>query len=136
MIICIELKGGMVSGKNQQGTDPRTGHRFPNARFKRWREKMLPQVRAAKQAAGMGDRWFICPLAFWVEYWPADGIHRDMPGLMDALFHLMEQGRVVENDNQFEECRGWKKHPADRINPRLLITMEPAGAESGQAGTP
>lgn len=46
-----------------------------------------------------------------------------MPGIEDAIFHVLERAGVVEDDAQFEDCSGWYKQEIDRKNPRLEISI-------------
>lgn len=125
------FKGAMVSGKNQQRTAWIHGRpiKFPNQKFKAWRadfqSQMAIQVRGRPKplfAAGVA-------VAFGVEYWPGDGLRRDMSGIMDALFHALEHkngGVAVEDDSQFKQCLGWREFKPSKAAPRLIVRMREA----------
>lgn len=133
-MISLTYNGKMVSGKNQQRIAFIRGRmmKFPDSNFKKWRAEFQHQV--AKQVTGQmvyavkgGLAIFPGPVWFSVDYWPGDRIGRDMTGIMDAIFHACEAkngGLIVENDNQFQECRGWVTHPVDREDPRLILNID------------
>ncbi len=92
--ISITLTGQMQSGKNRVMIT-RTGQRYPPARFKKWRDDMLKQI-------GPIDKPFSGPVALSVNYVPGDNIRRDVPGMLDAICHLLERSGVVADDAQIK----------------------------------
>jgi hypothetical protein len=136
MSACIEfvLLGGLPSGKNQVGIAVHNGKvmRFPNKRFKLWRVTAWEQVRAQR----VGKNWTTLevPASITVEYWPGDRICRDVPGMMDAICHVLEhcpickprchcQLPVVRNDKLLVNW-SWRTMELDRSNPRANIRIE------------
>ena len=117
----IILRGQIPSGKNQQQIAFVRGRlvKFPNRRFKAWREaallQFLPQAR--------GIYTLVRPCVLRVAYWPGDRIRRDVSGMLDALFHLLERGRLVENDCLIEHVV-WRRMALDRTAPRVEMELE------------
>lgn len=137
-MIEIEYCGQMTSGKNAQGTAWPGGRKvtYPKARFKNWRAEFQHQVQRQVYAqlyrnplrggvlfpAGVA-------VAFRVHYWPGDRRRRDMPGMLDAIWHAAEKkhgGLLVIDDSQFTTCLGWTPHAPDKGHPRLHLHLEPA----------
>lgn|SRR5574343_26324 len=92
--IKIILNGQMQSGKNRVMIT-RKGQRYPPARFKSWREDMLNQI-------GPIEAPLSGPVALTVSYVPGDNIRRDVPGILDAICHLLERSGLVMDDAQIK----------------------------------
>jgi len=118
--ITFALSGALPSGKNQVGIDTRGGRvrRFPNKRFERWRQEaaitLLTQVR-------VDEKPLRGPLVARIMYNPGDRITRDLPGMMDALWHLAEYCGLVENDGQIRECY-WTEGQRIRV-PHVQVSL-------------
>ncbi len=97
----ITLPGQLPSGKNSVVVT-RTGHRFPNKRFVEWRKGALVTVAAAlKSWENINkSKWEVLsnPVNVIIEYYPADKRRRDVPGMLDALWHLLEKAQIVTDD--------------------------------------
>jgi len=93
----LEISGQCPSGKNAVIVT-RAGHRFPSARFVTWREAAMKEV--LPQISGMEDIKLPISFPVTVEIWytAKDRIRRDMPGIQDALWHLLEKCNVVSDD--------------------------------------
>lgn len=77
----------------------RTGHRFPAKRFVTWRADALTQL----QEQGIPRLGIDYPVTVRIIYWPSDKRRRDVPGLVDALWHLLEKYGVVKDDRWLGE---------------------------------
>lgn len=129
MILIFE--GKMQSGKNRV-LITRTGHRYPTKRFAEWRDQMVAQ--AGRQTLGVargcyrGDverlGVFLDPVRVVMRYTPGDLIRRDAPGVMDALWHVLERARVVADDALIQEVR-YEQMPLDRTYPHCMVEIEP-----------
>lgn len=89
-MIQFKLKGSTPSGKNAI-TVTRSGLRFPNKRFVDWRKDALSQIIPPEKVINE-------PVSVIIRYSSADLRRRDMPGILDALWHLMEKGFWVTDD--------------------------------------
>lgn len=103
------LYGQLPSGKNAVIVT-RTGHRFPAKRFKLWREDALIQLRT--QMCGQ-----CFPLREQVAlnclYTPGDKRIRDVPGMLDALCHLIVKAGLLMDDGQVRRVT-WIENVMDR----------------------
>ncbi len=130
----LTLLGQSPSGKNQIRLAVVRGRvmKFPDARFKKWRERSWASARDQRGA------WPTLrgPAGVEVRYWPGDLLRRDVPGLMDALCHLLEwcpackkknkacDLPLVQDDSLLTDwC--WTRMPLDRANPRVEVTITP-----------
>jgi hypothetical protein len=123
----FKLMGQLPSGKNRIIVT-RTGKRFPDpkSRFPGWRDDVMKQI--AEQMSwipnlGIGY-WPVtekCGLV--VDYTPGDRIVRDVPGLLDALCHVLERSGVVKNDGLIRDCQ-WHEFPMDREHPMAMVTVK------------
>lgn len=62
-------------------------------------------------------------LCIEIHYAAGDLRRRDMPGMMDALFHVLERAQVVEDDAQIKEGH-WYQLPLDRATPGVRVTIK------------
>lgn len=95
MDLCLNIKGQCPSGKNSVIVT-RTGLRFPSKRFSAWRAQGLTQIK--QQLKGVKDLPITTPVDVEVEYAAADKRRRDVPGIVDAIWHLLEKAGVVSDD--------------------------------------
>lgn len=118
------LKGQIPSGKNAMQVT-RTGRHYPLARFVRWRsdatrqlrEQGILNIRNVGILSGSGRK------KITVRYFSGDVRRRDVPGMMDAICHLLEWSDVVVDDALLKDW-DWKTMEIDRDNPRCEICME------------
>lgn len=87
------ITGQCPSGKNSVIVT-RTGKRFPSKRFKEWREKAMKELLSQC----IPDEPISRPVSVTVEYWASDNRRRDVPGILDALWHLLEKVKIVADD--------------------------------------
>lgn len=132
------LLGQMPSGKGGLKIAYVNGRvmKYPKKRFKDWRADAYQQL--SKQRAG---RPTLNAPSFFVaaRYTPCDRRRRDVPGIEDALCHLLEwcpchgrkivkggcEQRHLKDDSMLEHWT-WEKMPIDRDNPRLEIEITEA----------
>lgn len=88
------ITGQCPSGKNAI-TITRSGVRFPNKRFVKWREDGLSQLRETFKDITKG---YTQPVNICVRYWAGDKRRRDVPGIIDALWHLVEKAGIINDD--------------------------------------
>lgn len=87
----------MVSGKNAVQINPKTGRHYPNKRFVEWRSKF---ASAFNEFVKQYSKTFPIdyPVSVTILYTPGDKRRRDVPGMEDALWHLLEYYKIVEDD--------------------------------------
>ena len=112
------IKGQCKSGKNSMQV-ARTGRHFPLKSFVDWRAgveaQIISQVGKPRPIEGP------CMAVF--SYVPGDLRRRDVPGMIDALFHVFERVNLVEDDSLINDVR-WITEPLDRSNPRVEVMVE------------
>lgn len=87
------ISGQCPSGKNAIIVT-RTGHRFPNQRFVDWRNHALTEIFQQIKIKEVIDY----PISVDIKYMAGDRIRRDMPGIIDALWHVIEKAGIVSDD--------------------------------------
>lgn len=107
-VISFTLRGQIPSGKNAVIVT-RSGHRFPAKRFKLWREDAFRQLESVGNLQIPAD-WV--PLVC-VIYTPGDKRRRDVPGMVDALWHLMEKFGMVDDDARLTNL-AWATNPVNK----------------------
>jgi len=114
-ILTFTLHGQLKSGKNRV-LITRTGHRYPPKTFKVWREAMLMQI-------GTVAHPFVGSVSMSVDYVPGDKIRRDVPGMLDALCHVIEKAGLVVDDAQVKSVT-WLTLPVAPKQARCVVTLE------------
>lgn len=112
------IVGQIKSGKNNMGIT-RSGHRYPRKSWADWRDNVKAQILAQSPR---GVPPIDTDATFDVVYIPGDKIRRDVPGMLDALFHCFERTGIVSDDTLFKDV-SWKTAPLDRGNPRVEVTI-------------
>lgn len=131
------LAGQMPSGKNQIGTQVIGGqlHRFPQARFEKWRGSAYAQLDRQRGAWAK----LTTPARIEIRYWPGDLLKRDVPGVEDALAHLLEWCPIHGKNKRLKphcplpfvaddaliESWAFERMPLDRVRPRLELALRP-----------
>lgn len=111
------ILGQLPSGKNAVKIT-RTGKRYPEARFVKWRSLAFEDLRRWKIPQNKStEKYLVC-----VEYYPGDLRRRDTPGVCDALCHLLERWGFIADDCLLEDWE-FKKMPVDRENPRAVVRI-------------
>ena len=111
----ITITGQILGGKNNI-VITRTGKRFPKASWAKWRDAKVSEVR--KQWKGQP---IDSPTNIRLDYFAGDKRRRDMPAIIDSIFHVLEKACVVTDDTHLwvsESFRGY-----DKANPRAEIKI-------------
>lgn len=119
-MMTILLLHQIPSGKNAIMVT-RTGHHYPNARFKAWREDALLQLRALGHTHKPPLDY---PLSLSVQYWAGDKRTRDVSGMLDALFHLLMHAKIIKDDGLIRDVT-WRWCGVNRGNPKVELTLSP-----------
>jgi Holliday junction resolvase RusA-like endonuclease len=126
----LYLSGQMVSGKNQIQIACRKGRpcRYPNKRFEAWKQDMSHQILTQLMALPLKDKPQL-PLrgdvSLSVSYVPGDRHRRDVSGMADALFHLLEHVGIVEDDYQIKRLYFVTESPQNRKPMALELVVRP-----------
>ena len=91
------------------GFSPKTGRHYPIKSWALWRDGVVSQLLAQRKPESTINEnvWFE------VDYYPSDRRRRDVPGLMDALWHCLEKARIVEDD-KFLSSGTWRTWPVQK----------------------
>jgi len=118
-MIHATLYGQMVSGKNAVKIN-RTGRRYPANRFKAWRARAMGDL-----LAGLGGKKvrFTTPCRLLMSYTPGDARRRDVPGMEDAICHLLEKAGIVADDVLLKDM-AFRTRPINRKSPQLELWLE------------
>lgn len=121
MSISITIPGQARGGKNNVIVT-RSGHRFPNKVYAAWRDKAVMQVKGQYR----GKTCFTVPCFANIRYWKGDLRRRDVPAIMDGIWHVLERAGVVKDDCLLEDVQ-WESMPVDRKEPRVTIEIGEKG---------
>jgi Holliday junction resolvase RusA-like endonuclease len=100
MTLTWTLQGQCKSGKNNMQTT-KAGHHYPLPAFATWRDDMVIQTRGA--AVRLGGKPIAVPCKLSVVFRHSDKRRRDVSGLLDALFHVLERAGVVKDDSLIQD---------------------------------
>ena len=117
-MIRLELSGQVRGGKNHINIT-RTGKRYPTAEWAAWRDKMVWQVRS--QVKGPKPI-FSKPCNALIRYWAGDKKRRDVPAILDSLFHVLEKSGIVKDDVLLDCITFHTDY--DKEHPRVFIEIE------------
>lgn len=90
----ITLKGQVRGGKNNMVVT-RNGLRFPKKPWAKWRDAAVEEVR--KQLP-LGWQPIATDTLIEFSYVAGDRRRRDMPAIIDAVFHVLEKSGFVTDD--------------------------------------
>jgi len=111
------LKGQVPSGKNAMQIT-RTGRHYPLKRFIDWRSNAEAQIRSQVGFPQPIEQ----PCKAFFTYFPGDLRRRDVPGMIDALFHVLERLNIVRDDSLIKDV-DWETRALDRDNPSVLVEI-------------
>lgn len=112
---CISFLGQIKGGKNNICIT-RTGHRFPNTKWAKWRDKMVASVKAQLPPE---FKTIDFPTNIRLTYWAEDKRRRDMPAIVDAIFHVLEKAGVATDDTLLWVAQSSRHY--DKENPGALV---------------
>lgn len=120
----VSVTGQCVSGKNQQQLLFRKGSviKYPNARFKAWRDEAALQIRQQFMHAPEIAK----PVRLTCSYWPGDQRTRDVSGMLDALFFILVYAKVLEDDGLIYDVV-WKRQEMNRRFPKVIMEISAWG---------
>ncbi len=104
------------SGKNAVRIT-RTGHRYPNKRFSIWRADAIKSLPSPLPI-------FCGPVELIVNYTPGDKKRRDVPGMLDAICHLIEKIGIVVDDAQVKNVM-WTTFETSKKKPLCMVSVNP-----------
>jgi Holliday junction resolvase RusA-like endonuclease len=113
----LHLHGQIHGGKNNMCIT-RTGRHYPNPKFVIWRDDMFRQIKEQFPLgiATIGSRF----LKWSFEYTPSDNRRRDVPAILDSIFHVMERAFIVKDDCLIKNI-SFVELPANKESAGILI---------------
>ena len=110
----IILTGQVRGGKNNMGVTKKGKH-YPKKLFKEWRDEAVMQVFLQKLVR------LTVPCSMDIVYTTGDKKKRDIPAILDAIFHVLERAGVVDDDSLIENVNFKKFY--DKENPNVRMTI-------------
>lgn len=101
----------------------RAGMRFPKPAWAKWRDQAVMQVRT-QLVAIRGFKPFTEPVSvdFW--YFAGDKRRRDMPAIIDSVWHVLEKAGVVEDDTLLWITSGQREYKKDGCGVCMYLETE------------
>ena len=117
-VICLRIAGQIMGGKNNIGIT-RTGKRYPKAAWAAWRDEKVADIR--RQWAETGAETFTQPVNMRLEYTAADHRRRDMPAILDSIFHVLEKAGVVADDTLLWVSASTRSYDAEHAGATIFL---------------
>ena len=117
-MIRIIIHDFIRGGKNNMGVS-RSGHHYPKRAWSYWRDKVVSEM--AQQT--LKDRFIKSNCAATIYYLAGDRRVRDIPAMVDSLFHCLERAGILENDSLIKKL-SWVPLGFKRNKPRFEIELE------------
>lgn len=133
------LEGQVRGGKNHMQINFRTGTHYPTPEFAAWRNRACAEIMAQKRDMLLYFRSkkgvtvklpFDQELACDIDYTPSDNRRRDIPAILDAIFHVLERSGIVADDALIKHI-AFRTRQKDARNPRAIIVLEPCERYQG-----
>ena len=118
MILEFHLNGQVCSGKNNMRVG-RNGRHYPTKRWAAWRDIQLMAIKLSVHRLGKFEQGhqrlppITTPCSAKVVFTHADKRRRDVPGMLDALCHVLERAGVVKDDSLIVD---WDIHTVPESN--------------------
>ena len=90
----IIIRGQIRGGKNNMKLS-RFGHHYPDKKWAIWRDDVVNQI---KKQLPVGFKTFEKKCFAVITYCPGDNRRRDVPAILDAIWHCLERADVVRDD--------------------------------------
>ena len=120
----IELKGQVRGGKNAI-LITRSGHRYPNVLFAKWSHMAVLQVNAQLMGGKRMPPIDSADYLWQFDYVPEDRRLRDVPAILDAVFHVLEKAKVVADDRWVANLV-FRTHAPSRDGAGMRIEITPS----------
>lgn len=113
--LSITILGQIKGGKNNM-IITRSGRRFPKKSWEMWRNWAVASVLTQIPA---GFKPYDHPVNARLTYIAGDKRRRDMPAIIDSVFHVLEKAGVVTDDTHIWFTESSRSY--DKSNPRAVI---------------
>lgn len=119
-VLRLHLHSQVRGGKNNMCIT-RAGIHYPNPKFVEWRDRMFQQI---KEQLPVIETITNKNLKWTFTYTPEDNRRRDIPAILDAVFHVLERAFIVKDDCLIKNI-SFVELPADKENAGILIQAKP-----------
>ena len=99
----------------------RSGQHYPNRKWAEWRDNVVADLTYILKPTK--ETQIKEPCKMLVRYVPGDLKRRDLPAMLDSLFHCMERAGIVSDDSLIKELT-WTALPFNRKTPKVEIKIE------------
>ena len=113
--LVLRLNGQVRGGKNGMGVT-RTGRHYAKPTFARWRDDAVRQINTQFIAVPIA-----VPCNVRLDYVAGDKRRRDMPAVLDAVWHVLEKAGVVADDTLLWAVQSSRSY--DKAAPGCTITF-------------
>ncbi len=115
--LVLRLTSQVRGGKNGMGVT-RTGRHYAKPTFKRWRDDAVRQIHPQ-----LPFPWtaIAVPCNVRLDYVAGDKRRRDMPAVLDAVWHVLEKAGVVADDTLLWAVQSSRSY--DKAAPGVTITF-------------
>ena len=96
----------------------RTGRHYAKPTFKRWRDDAVRQIQ---NQIPVGFRQIFEPCKVRLDYVAGDKRRRDMPAVLDAVWHVLEKAGMVKDDTLLWAVQSSRSY--DKAAPGVTITF-------------
>lgn len=118
--VCLTILGQIRGGKNNMIVT-RSGKHIPKKAWKLWRDAAVRHVQAAILFRNFEPISVPCEVEF--HYVAGDHRRRDMPAIVDAVWHVLERAGVVTDDTLLWVTKSSRAY--DKANPRVELVITP-----------
>ncbi len=110
---------GQIKGGKNNMVVTRTGQHFPKKSWAIWRDAAVREIVSQLPPVFTPiDK----PCNMTMHYVSGDKHRRDMPAIIDAIFHVLEKAGVVTDDTLLWVSQSSRAH--DKANPYTAISIE------------
>lgn len=119
--LVIHISGQTRGGKNGVLTT-RSGHRYPNREWALWRDEKVAEV-----IAQLPRNWkpIDQPINIRLDYVAGDRRRRDMPAIIDSVFHICEKALVCLDDTLIWVAQSTRTYDKERAGVTITFLDPP-----------
>ena len=108
---------GIIRGGKNNVLHTRSGHSYPNPEWARWRDRVVRELKGQKKANFSPFKRIV---SVDLDYWPGDLRRRDVPAILDSIWHCMERAEIIVDDSLLSNVK-FTNRGLDRKNPRVKM---------------
>lgn len=101
----------------------RSGHHYANPKWAAWRDQVVSELRETLELERRPEALILTDCRMVVHYWAGDLRRRDVPAMLDSIFHCLEKVAIVKDDSLIKSVF-WQYHGLDRENARAEVLIE------------